>query len=158
MHDDAVIMQNRDASLGRWIAVLHRQIMIYASKEFAPLGIGSGQFMFLAELFHNDGLNQEELTARVRMDKANTTRALTKLEQAGYVERVPDPADGRMKRVYLTPRAWEIKDVFIRGLMRWSAVLAKGMSLEEREVCLALLKRMAANAADFLEHYNERPI
>ncbi len=141
----------RDASLGRWIAVLQRQIMVYAARQFEPLGIGAGQFPFLAELFHQDGLNQEELTTRVRVDKAATTRALNRLAAAGYVERFRDPHDARMNRVYLTAKAWSIREQFIAGLEQWSNVLATGMSPAERRQALGLLIRMAANASTFLD-------
>lgn len=36
---------------------------------------------------------------------------MNRLEQAGYVERVPDPNDGRAKVIRLTQRGWEMRRV-----------------------------------------------
>jgi DNA-binding MarR family transcriptional regulator len=36
---------------------------------------------------------------------------INQLEAAGYVERVPDPTDGRAKIIRLTRRGWEVRRV-----------------------------------------------
>jgi DNA-binding MarR family transcriptional regulator len=36
---------------------------------------------------------------------------INQLEAAGYVERVPDPTDGRAKIIRLTQRGWEVRRV-----------------------------------------------
>src|SRR3954447_18713974 len=52
-----------------------------------------------------DGTRLSVLSARAQIAKQTATALVDKLEQAGYVERVPDPSDGRARLVRMTPRA-----------------------------------------------------
>jgi DNA-binding MarR family transcriptional regulator len=45
------------------------------------------------------------LAARGQVAKQTATALVDKLERAGYVQRVPDPSDGRARLVKMTPRA-----------------------------------------------------
>jgi DNA-binding MarR family transcriptional regulator len=55
-----------------------------------------------------DGTRVSELAARARVTKQSAAFLVEQLEAAGYVERVPDPADGRARLVRLTARADEV--------------------------------------------------
>ena len=52
-----------------------------------------------------EGTRLSVLAARAQIAKQTATALVDRLERAGYVERVPDPADGRARLVRLTPRA-----------------------------------------------------
>jgi DNA-binding MarR family transcriptional regulator len=51
------------------------------------------------------GTRLSTLADRAQVAKQTATALVDKLEQAGYVERVPDPTDGRARLVRVTPRA-----------------------------------------------------
>ena len=51
------------------------------------------------------GTRVSELAERARVTKQSAGFLVDQLEAAGYVERVPDPADGRARLVRLTARA-----------------------------------------------------
>jgi len=51
-----------------------------------------------------DGTRLTDLAARARMTKQSVGEVTSDLEQRGYVERVPDPSDGRAKIIRLTER------------------------------------------------------
>ena len=52
-----------------------------------------------------EGTRLSVLAARGQIAKQTATALVDKLERAGYVERVPDPSDGRATLVRMTPRA-----------------------------------------------------
>ncbi len=52
-----------------------------------------------------EGTRLSVLADRAQIAKQTATALVDKLEHAGYVERVPDPTDGRARLVRLTPRA-----------------------------------------------------
>jgi DNA-binding MarR family transcriptional regulator len=52
-----------------------------------------------------DGTRLSTLAERAQIAKQTATALVDKLERAGYVERVPDPSDGRARLVRMTPRA-----------------------------------------------------
>ena len=52
-----------------------------------------------------DGSRVSELAEQARVTKQSAAFLVEQLETAGYVERVPDPTDGRARLVRLTTRA-----------------------------------------------------
>jgi DNA-binding MarR family transcriptional regulator len=54
-----------------------------------------------------EGSRLTDLAERANMTKQSVGEATNDLEQRGYVERVPDPADGRAKIIRLTERGRE---------------------------------------------------
>lgn len=57
------------------------------------------------------GLRLTELAERTHTTKQAMLYTVNRLEESGYVERVPDPADGRAKVIRLTRRGWELRRV-----------------------------------------------
>ena len=74
-----------------------------------------------------DGTRVVTLAARARTTKQSATSLVDQLEHAGYVERVPDPADGRAKLVRLTDRAHAVGEAanaeVARALGEWEGHL-----------------------------------
>lgn len=66
---------------------------------------GSNIFHYLRE----GGIRLTELAERSHTTKQAMRYTVNRLEEAGYVERVPDPADGRAKIIRLTQRGWELR-------------------------------------------------
>ena len=58
-----------------------------------------------------DGSRVSDLAAQARVTKQSAASLVEQLEKAGYVERVPDPTDGRARLVRLTPRLQQIAAV-----------------------------------------------
>jgi DNA-binding MarR family transcriptional regulator len=65
------------------------------------------------------------------------------LERHGYVTRVPDPADARVRLIELTPRGREVLRVMRANALdlekRWQRVLGKERLAEFRETLVQLL-------------------
>jgi DNA-binding MarR family transcriptional regulator len=65
-------------------------------------------------IFHylrDGGLRLTELAERAHTSKQAMRYTVNRLEEAGYVERLPDPTDGRAKVIRLTQRGWELRRV-----------------------------------------------
>lgn len=137
----------------RFITLLFRMFTVYLNKEMPKLKIGTGQYIFLAELFDADGRSQEDLTRSTFLNKANTARALKKLEDLGYIRRVSDSNDQRAKHVYLEPVAREIEDEFWNIILKWSEILSRDLSEKRKEQLLTDLEKMADNAFTYLQRY-----
>jgi DNA-binding MarR family transcriptional regulator len=58
-----------------------------------------------------DGSRLTDLAERAHMTKQSVGEVTTELEKRGYVERVPDPSDGRAKIIRLTARGREARGV-----------------------------------------------
>ena len=78
---------------------------------FRPHGITAAQYnVFSVLVAAGEGISQRELGDVLVVDRSNVTGLVDRMEKAGWVKRVDDPADRRVYRVTLTPagrRLWE---------------------------------------------------
>ncbi|WP_031517853.1 MarR family winged helix-turn-helix transcriptional regulator [Desulfofalx alkaliphila] len=142
-------------SLGKWISLLYRYGQIYVARELKQYKIGTGQFLFLVVLYKKDGLPQDQLARCLNIDKGTTARAISKLEEAGYVSRKQNQKDLRSNLVFLTQKAKDFQPRAYSIINRWSEVITHGMSPQEVDYALALLEKMAENATVYID--NKRP-
>ncbi|WP_084965148.1 MarR family winged helix-turn-helix transcriptional regulator [Thermoactinospora rubra] len=89
------------------IAKMHRYRV---AAELTGLGLHVGQEMLLNQLWREDGLPQSELIARLGVEPPTVTKALQRLERAGFVRRTPDPHRPRMIRVHLTEEGRRLRE------------------------------------------------
>jgi DNA-binding MarR family transcriptional regulator len=78
--------------------------------ELAAAGYADSYPSWGTNIFHylrEGGLRLTELAKRSHTTKQAMRYTINQLEAAGYVERVPDPTDGRAKIIRLTERGWE---------------------------------------------------
>ncbi|HEY0643054.1 MAG TPA: MarR family transcriptional regulator [Nocardioides sp.] len=92
-----------------------------------------------------DGTRVVTLAARARITKQSAAFLVDQLEQAGYVERVADPRDGRAKLVRLTPHARAVGDAadaeVARALAEWEEHLGP-MRMRRLEETMAMLREI----------------
>ena len=82
--------------------------------ELAAAGFADSYPAWGTNIFHylrEGGLRLTELAERTHTTKQALLYTINQLEAAGYVERVPDPTDGRAKIIRLTERGWEVRRV-----------------------------------------------
>ena len=90
-----------DVGLGAFSEELTRRV---AETQFSDIRITHGC------VFGNidpEGTRLTDLAERAFMTKQSVGEVVSDLEQRGYVERVPDPSDGRAKIIRLTERGQE---------------------------------------------------
>ena len=140
-----------EKSVVKRIHILYRLSMMNVRNEIKKLGFGPGDYGFLAMLFIQDGLSQDEISKQMRVDKSYTARAIAKLEKAGMVERRPDPNEHRIRRVFLDEKAFEIEPQFVDMLQQWHSTLIEGVNPEELSILCKVLDQMKVNAEAHLE-------
>lgn len=89
-----------------------------------------------------DGTRLSVLADRAQIAKQTATALVDKLERAGYVERVPDPSDGRARLVRMTARALAVVPIARaeedRIEAEWRAQLGPELMGRLREALTAL--------------------
>ena len=131
--------------IGKYISQLYRKGSVFINKEVSEYGIGSGQFMFLLELYINDGKNQEEIAETLKIDKGTTARALKKLEEQGFVTRIKDENDKRSNKIYLNDKAKDVREGVLDVLIDWNKEITKSLTEEEEEMLKSLLEKVCKN-------------
>ncbi len=132
---------------GRAISLLNRAAGAYFSKRLKPLGLGPGQQAYILALAKGERINQDTLAERLRVDKANVTRALAALDALGYVKRLPSARDGRERLIELSPRGIDARAKAEETAALWLGRLQAGFSDEEWLALEDLLSRASLNAA-----------
>lgn len=93
-------------------------------------------------LFAENGMRQKELADFLCIGAPALSEAVDKLHSDGYIERIPDPGDGRAIRIALTDkgrvRAYEIQDNHKDNLVR----LFGNLSNDEKNQMIALLQKI----------------
>ena len=130
-------------SEARHLAVLHRQMMKELELELYPLELGPGRYLYLFGLYIRDGRKQQELADIIGIDKAAVTRALSRLEQSGYIYRRADDNDRRAIRVYLTPKGRKLRPQLETAATDCTETITAALNSSERAQLRRLLAKMA---------------
>lgn len=139
------MINNKRDHIGRYISQIHRKTNSFITREVSKFGIGSGQIMFLMQLYKKDGISQEELSENLSIDKGTTCRAIKKLEEEGFLIRVKDENDKRAYKLYLTQKSKDIKVKIENILDKCEENISDDLLEEEVEVLLNLLKKICIN-------------
>lgn len=65
-------------------------------------------FGYAVKVLAAESLTTSQLAARLKITPQGAAKTVEEMVATGYVERVPDPADGRVKRLVLTARCREL--------------------------------------------------
>ena len=75
------------------------------TRRAASIGVTGAQWKVLFKLTLKPGLRQTDLADLLDIEPITLTRIIDRLQEAGLVERTPDPADRRAWRLHVTPKA-----------------------------------------------------
>jgi MarR family transcriptional regulator, transcriptional regulator for hemolysin len=141
-----------------------RLLRTYADHRAAQFGMTRAQWAVLVRLDRSEGLNQSELAETLDLQPITLTRLLDKLCDSGLIERRPDPADRRAKRLFLTPAAHPLlKQLAVLGEETMNSA-TEGLSHDDIERMVSelgtvkdnlrrLIQQRNANAAVGARHY-----
>lgn len=144
-------------SIGRLIAILHRQSQIFTNKALKEFSLTSAEYPFLFALYHREGQTQEELSSYLAIDKAATTRVIKSLITKGFVTKEQDTQDKRCNRIFLTDKANQEREDIHRCVMQWNSYITEGLDEEAYQNTFAALQMMVdqIEKRSFPEHNGE---
>lgn len=93
----------------RYITKISREGQRYAKLRLQGTNIGTSEYECLDYIRKNSGVSQEKLRSFLNIDKAAVTRMIVNLERKGYVNRLQDEKDKRVKKLFVTDKAVDIK-------------------------------------------------
>jgi DNA-binding MarR family transcriptional regulator len=133
--------------LGWALGVVFRGYAKAATAAFADLPGGSRGYQVLAAACRAEPGSQLELAHHLGVDRTVMTYLLDDLEGAGLIERRPDPADRRARRIVVTATGRDrLADLDRRLRAAEEHVLAGLGTDDERRAFRALLRRLAMHA------------
>lgn len=124
-----------------------RALSVASTIAFSRYGIHEGQQYLLSCLWEEDGLSPGEVARRLGIATPTVTRAASRMEAVGLLRREPHPNDGRLVRLVLTDKGWQLRAAVERETAVLNEMALAGFSPAEREAVLALLERIRRNLA-----------
>jgi DNA-binding MarR family transcriptional regulator len=120
------------------LAKAYQRAHAHFRKSLKPFGVTNIQHAVLEALWYEDGQTATELGLLLQLDKATLSGVLARMQESGWVDRRADPSDGRIVRVFSSPRANAVKDELIAVRETSDKEILSRFSLEEQ----LLLKRL----------------
>ena len=84
-------------------------------------------------------------------ERAPRGSAVHRMLAEGYLDRAPDPNDGRQARLKLTPRGRTLHEAIAARLVERQEEVLSGLEPKERRQLDGLLQKLALHAAGLLE-------
>jgi DNA-binding MarR family transcriptional regulator len=115
------------------------------ARVFAPYGISFGEYLVLAALRRAGPpyqMNPTRLFNSVILSSGAMTKRLDRLEEMGFVERLPDPTDRRGRLVALTDRGRQLVDSAVADHLQNEQRLLGALDEGERDQLAALLRKL----------------
>jgi MarR family transcriptional regulator, organic hydroperoxide resistance regulator len=111
-------------------------------RAMAEHGVRVGQNIVLEALWETDGLTPGELAARQGMSTPTVVQTATRMQEAGLLERRPDPADARLVRLYLTERGRSVEAAVKRARRNVARRATAALSADEEKALRAALAKI----------------
>ncbi len=147
------------AEILRDIGMIARALDSISNIEFKEVDLTRGQYLYLVRICENPGIIQEKLAEMIKVDRTTTARAIKKLESNGMIERLEDPDNKQIKKLYPTKKGAEIYPFIIRENNYSNAVALNGLSDEEAKQLEYLLNKVCKNVSEdwnFVKKGNKR--
>jgi len=145
----------KNHSIGRYISTIYRYQSIIINNRLEKYGFGCGQYQFFIHIANNPGINQKQLSHIVKINRANTHRAIKKLEALGYIYTQRDSIDKRIIKSYLSENGENLLPDFRKVLKEVSENLIEGFSDDEKRTIYKLLKKVEINAQNCVKSIKE---
>lgn len=129
----------------REVGTLSRAIHYINDINFRKLHLQKGQFVFVTRICENEGIHFTQLSELLKVDKTTTTKAVSKLIEAGYVSKIQSKEDKREYQLFPTGKGKALYDFIIEEENKNVELCFKGLSKEEIEQACEIIKKMSQN-------------
>ena len=129
----------------------------YRADVLAPMGLKGCHSSYLLEVCAHPGISQDQLAARICINKSNVARQAAYLEENGFLTRTPSATDKRIMQLFPTEKTLELLPQIAPILSCWEACLTGDISDEEKAVLEQVLSRMKEKASWWMENRSQSP-
>ena len=138
---DPIVLANR---LRPVLLQLNRQLR----REIHSLGVTGGQVSLLVQIKYHPGIGIRELAALERISVPGMSKFISRLEEAGLVQRAPVEGDQRRVGLTLTPAGQKVLRSVKSKRTAWLSARLRDLDPEELEAIDAAIEPLAHLLAD----------
>lgn len=140
-------MKARQDRLGFLLVDLSRLMRRTFAERLGSSALTLAQARALVYLSRHNGIRQVELAGLLEVQPMTLARLIDQLDEAGMVERRPDPADRRAYRLHITEAAAPHLATIDRVVSAIWADALRGIDPQQSAVLLSSLSTMRENLA-----------
>ncbi|MBN9069967.1 MAG: MarR family transcriptional regulator [Rhizobiales bacterium] len=120
----------------------HRRWRARLDERLRHTGLTQARWIVLLQLSQAGPLAQRDLAEKISVEGPTLVRVLDKLEEQGFVLRLPCEHDRRVKRIHLTEAAAPVLDEITRISKQLRQELLSGVPRNELRLAWKLLKEL----------------
>lgn len=124
---------------------LHIQLMLKTCQDITP---DQGKLLFSIK---EQQMSQRELAKKLHITEATLSVRIKRLVEAGLVERMNDSNDKRVYTIVLSKKGEKLTDHMADGIQRYKKMVSKGITLEEYETILNVIRKLQNNIKEEIE-------
>lgn len=145
-------MDNKALDLIGLNGCLYRCAQTYFDRELKRFDLSMATYPYLLSLSKYEGINQNEISRKLYVDKSMSAKSIKKLINLGYVDKKEDKEDARAYKLYLTNKAKDIIPEILEIRNKWIDILSQGSNDEKIEASIDFLWKALENGKDELSH------
>lgn len=135
------------------LARLAEQVSLATAQVYRTrFALGRDEWRVMAALAQGSEMKTGDVLERTTMEKMQVSRALARLERDGFVERSPDPGDGRAWLVRLRPAGLALYRKIVPMVQAREEYLLADLSAAERQVLDAAFEKVGERARQLIRH------
>jgi len=119
------------------------------TRRAANVGVTGAQWKVLFKLTLKPDLRQTDLADLLDIEPITLTRIIDRLQEAGLVERTPDPTDRRAWRLHVTAKAQPVVEKLRAIANEMTAEVFAGIEPQDIEVTRRVLAQVRERACQF---------
>lgn len=144
-----IMLEQFEKSLIPWMGKTIKMIDYIIENVFEEnqIDLSKIQFVLLKIIQDNEGVQQNQIATFLNRNKSSLTRMITALEKKGFLTRINSKIDKRAKSLQLTIEGNKTVEKAIPILLNAIEALEKGLTKEEIESTIDVLKKIQTNIA-----------
>lgn len=148
-------MSEENRALIKFVNTISRITQSYTDEVMVKLNLTSGTYPFLLVLYRKEGINQNEISRELNVDKAMSARSIKKLIDLEYIEKKEDDKDSRAYKLYLTEKGRAIVPEIKKEIQQWIKIITKDFSKDEEALLEEMLSKVLSNSKKHKEKTEE---
>lgn len=141
-------MNSTNPTLGPLLHGAARLIRRRFEQRTAHLGLSSAQWRLLIHVLKSEQITQARLADLLEIEPISVSRLVDRMEQAGWVARVADPLDRRVRLIVATQSSLDIKESLYASAREVYAEALLGIAPEAQTALLENLIIITNNLSD----------
>ena len=125
----------------------------YRTDALTSIGLKGCHASYLTEVCAHPGISQDQLAARICINKSNVARQAAILEEDGFITRTPSATDKRIMQLFPTQKTLDLLPQISRILIGLECCLTADLTEEEKTLLEDLLSRMLKKASDWMDNH-----